>query len=1128
MKFKFASFLILNLLLVHYSISQHGEVDFSFNPYDTTLFGTYTGPDDEVNIIYEQLDGKRIVAGEFLNYNGELKKYITRITSSGALDTSFIQSQYDLAFSISDLDVQGDGKIIVGGGISVTNLGYRNIVRLNSDGTVDTTFDTGPTPGGYVRKIKIQPNGKILVSGGFTGWNGNPSEIIRLNTDGTIDSTFNVNGTISYIHDIGLLSTGEIIITGDFTSLNGISCKGYAKLNSDGTAVTAVTGFNYDSFLGVANFWHKSQIQDDDKILIQSSGKLYRINPNGTIDSTFTHSNGGTIHALKLLSSGKIAVGGSFNSFNGHPSKRAVVLNSNGTVDTTFKTEINGNSPTVNCITETITGNLSIGGTFTKVNMAMRTNLTEIDLTGKTITPPLGIQQGFVFSLAIQPDNKILVGGSFTHYSGLATGGIARLHNNGELDTAFQNKLGLGVFGEVQDIYVLPNQKILVGGNFLSVNGYPADRIARLNADGSVDTTFNGPAFLHGGVNSIDVQPNGKILIGGNFRYLNGSPQDYIARLEVDGAYDNSFFSPLWDNVTFGMAANKIQIVSNSKIIVTGKFACCSPVVRLNADGTLDGSFYFNLSGNVYDFVELDNGKYIVGGTSFSNNGQVPYLLMGINSDGSYDPTFNETNPGYTGYSSSIVLGLNRVSDDHFLVSGSFPQSPNGTRNAFVLSNSGERDTLFDVPESFASIDQVRAAAIQSDGRIIVGGNFDYIGSAKRNGIARLHKSTFLNDQVDCEDSIYQFGNYTIDPIVAGTYYDTLQSVMGTDSIVSLTLTSNNTLITDMSQFDDSTLFAHESGYNYQWIDCDSSLVISGETNQYFTPNTGGTYAVELSLNHCIDTSNCVTINFCNSISDYSYVDNGNGNYSFTNNSLGDFTDVHWAFGDGTTSTLENPSHTFATNGTYYVVLTINDSLNAITCFDYFVDTIIVSNAPTQLNCTAGFVVYPDSTGGVNVVNSATGNNLTYLWDFGDGTTSTQQNPTHTYNNNGPFYLCLTVDNQAGCVDSYCDSIGGNGVVFKSNGFTINVSSTPNTVGLSNEVNLNLEVDIYPNPVSNQLAIQTELSLNKITVFDYTGKIVKKSIDRFDKIDVTDLQSGVYFIVLNSEKGSITKRFVKL
>jgi uncharacterized delta-60 repeat protein len=1127
MNFKFAFFLILNLLLVQFSLSQHGEVDLSFNPYHTTLYGNLSGPDDEVTAIYEQLDGKRIVAGEFLNFNGQSKKYITRITALGAIDTSFNQSEFNPTSFISDIDVQGDGKIIVGGKFTLLNGTSKRVIRLNTDGTVDASFDAGAMTSDYVRKFKIQSNGKILVAGSLTGWNGNSTKIIRLNTDGTIDPTFNISGTINLIKDIGLLSTGEIIITGDFSFINGVNCKGYAKLNTDGTPVV---GFTYDSFLGVMNSWSTNQVQSDDKIIMESYGSVYRINTDGTIDASFTNGNAGSgaINDIKLLSSGKIAVGGSFSNFNGHPTRKVALLNNDGTVDTNFYTQVNGSYPSVNCIEETISGNLAIGGAFTTVNYASYSHLSEVDLTGTTTVPPQGIQQGFVFALAVQSDNKILVGGSFNQYFGHATPKLMRLDLNGDLDTAFQNKLGLGVAGEIQDIYVLPNQKILVGGNFLSVNGYPADRIARINADGSVDTTFNGPTFLHGGVNSIDVQPNGKILVGGNFRYVNGSPQDYIARLEVDGSYDNSFFSPLWDNVTFGMSANKIQIVSNSKIIVTGKFACCSPIVRLNSNGTIDGSFYFNLSGTVYDFVELDNGKYIIGGTAFSNNGQVPYLLMGINSNGSYDPTFNEVNPGYFGYSNSLVKTINRISDDHILVSGTFPSVPNGIRNAFILSNSGERDTTFDVQESFTNNAQVRAAAIQPDGRIIVAGNFDDIGSVKRNGIARLHRSTFLTDQVDCEDTTYQFGNWLIDPVLPGTYVDTLQSAMGTDSIVSLTLTLNNTLTTNMSQFDEFTLFAEESGYSYHWIDCVSNATVIGETNQYFSPSTPGTYAVELTLNHCVDTSNCVTINFCNSISDYSYVDNGNGNYSFTNSSTGDFTDVHWAFGDGSTSILENPNHTFNTNGTYYVVLTVNDSVNAITCFDYFIDTVIVSNAPVQLDCNAGFVVYPDTNGGVNVINSSTGNNLSYLWDFGDGTTSTQQNPTHNYNSNGPFYLCLTVDDQAGCVDFYCDSIGENGVVFKANGFTINVSSTPNTLGLNNEVNLNLEVDIYPNPTSNQLSILTELSLNKVTIFDFTGKILKTAIDGFDKIDVSDLSSGTYFIVLSTEKGSINKRFVKL
>jgi photosystem II stability/assembly factor-like uncharacterized protein/PKD repeat protein len=176
----------------------------------------------------------------------------------------------------------------------------------------------------------------------------------------------------------------------------------------------------------------------------------------------------------------------------------------------------------------------------------------------------------------------------------------------------------------------------------------------------------------------------------------------------------------------------------------------------------------------------------------------------------------------------------------------------------------------------------------------------------------------------------------------------------------------------------------------------------------------------------------------CSISSDFTSLDNGNGNYSFTNNSTGTFNQYHWAFGDGTTSNSTNPNHSFNSNGTFVVVLTVNDSTNIGLCTGFFIDTIIVTGVPTPLQCSSGFVMFPDTlTGDIAVINSATGSNLSYLWNFGDGNTSTLQNPSHTYATPGPFYLCLTVNDGAGCLNMYCDSIGSNGVVFKQNGFTM-------------------------------------------------------------------------------------------
>jgi PKD repeat protein len=241
---------------------------------------------------------------------------------------------------------------------------------------------------------------------------------------------------------------------------------------------------------------------------------------------------------------------------------------------------------------------------------------------------------------------------------------------------------------------------------------------------------------------------------------------------------------------------------------------------------------------------------------------------------------------------------------------------------------------------------------------------------------------------------------------------------------------------------------------------------------------------------------------------------------------LGSFNKTHWAFGDGNTSTFANPNHTFSANGTYVVVLTINDSTIGSSCIDYFLETIIVTGVVSPLQCNAGFTMYP-AAGNVTVINSSTGTNLSYLWDFGDGNTSTVQFPTHTYATAGPFYICLTVDDGAGCNNMYCDSIGQYGVVFnKQNGFTINVIS-PIVIGIENILALNTEVRIFPNPTSNQLSIDTDLEISVITILDLTGKMILTTKQNTKTLSVADLSNGIYFIKLVTDEGTITKKFVK-
>ncbi|MEO6901930.1 MAG: PKD domain-containing protein [Bacteroidia bacterium] len=264
----------------------------------------------------------------------------------------------------------------------------------------------------------------------------------------------------------------------------------------------------------------------------------------------------------------------------------------------------------------------------------------------------------------------------------------------------------------------------------------------------------------------------------------------------------------------------------------------------------------------------------------------------------------------------------------------------------------------------------------------------------------------------------------------------------------------------------------------------------------------------------------------------YSFSDNGKGNYTFNNTSIGDFNQFHWAYGDGSVGTTMNSTHTFSANGTYVVVLTVNDSTQLSPCFDYYLDTIDVVGVTSPAKCNAGFVVYPAKVNGdITIVNSSSGTNLNYIWNFGDGTPfAAQQNPSHTYSTAGPFNLSLIVSDVAGCTDSYSESIGRSGVLFnRIAGFTINViPSIPDVTGIDKNIGLNSKVTIFPNPTSEQLSITSDgLTIERILIVDLTGKTLKTITKDLNKISVADLSNGLYFIKVITVEQIITKKFIK-
>ncbi|MCB9808982.1 delta-60 repeat domain-containing protein [Candidatus Nomurabacteria bacterium] len=288
-----------------------------------TTFNVGTGFNDYVIALEQQPDGKVIAGGMFTSYNGTAINRIARINSDGSLDTTF---NVGTGFNnqVRGLAIQTDGKILVVGQFTSYNgTAINRIARINSDGSLDTTFNVGTGFNNITRNVVVQPDGKIVVGGYFTAYNGvSRVRLARLNPDGSLDTTFTIgSGFNNYVNGVTLQTDGKILVGGTFTAYNGVSRVRLARLNPDGSLDTTFTigsGFN--------NILYNITVQTDGKILVVgqfttfqgvSANRIIRLNPDGSRDTTFSIGAGFNSHVFmsNVQSDGKIIVTGWFTAY---------------------------------------------------------------------------------------------------------------------------------------------------------------------------------------------------------------------------------------------------------------------------------------------------------------------------------------------------------------------------------------------------------------------------------------------------------------------------------------------------------------------------------------------------------------------------------------------------------------------------------------------------------------------------------------------------------------------------------------------------------------------------------------------------------------------------------------------
>lgn len=357
------------------------------------------------------------------------------------------------------------------------------------------------------------------------------------------------------------------------------------------------------------------------------------------------------------------------------------------------------------------------------------------------------VVSGTVTCLAYQTDGRILVGGSFTSIGGTPTTNLARLNPDGTLDSTFSASLG----GPVTRILLLRDGRILIVGNFWDVGGAQRPKIARLLDTGSVDLSFD--ARVSGGVNDVILLPDNRIIIGGWFEHPLVQGPLCMARLSSDGVYDSTFVREVTNTV------HHMLRLADGRFVVSGCF-----------DYMCGSLAYVTSNGNVIQYVQYG----YIGVQAFATPGENTYYMVGLftyrDQFGIYSYDFGVSSlPPSAGSVRTVKdfypptkdyrLGINHciaiTTDQRVLTGGNhLRRRAIGINADWILpaNGVGSRTNIF-------------AALIQPNGDVIVAGDFSSINGVTRSGLARIAPSEGVVSSLSVDSSTIRWQRSGVGPL---------------------------------------------------------------------------------------------------------------------------------------------------------------------------------------------------------------------------------------------------------------------------------------------------------------------------------------------------------------------------
>lgn len=724
--------------------------------------GTSGGFNNSVHAVKINQDNSIYVGGDFTQFKGEnTESKLIKLTPFGNIDYSFNANSYNRRALV--IKTLANGKILVGSAASSISLG--GLDMFNPDGTIDEEFNIGSGFNNDVNDFVIQGDGKIVVVGEFYQFNNSPvNKVIRLNSDGSLDTTFNFSNSLTVPWDVPRIECvkidnyGRILIGGYFDGSifrlnNNGSIQAQFKPNNEfGLSIRQIiNGTEYllpgtiedilvtenDEIIGVGYF----ESYGNESIEVNN---IVRFSESASIDLNFLVNSGAdlAIAQIEKADNNNYILMGSFNYFQDFPVSNLCMIDLSGNINTSFNA---GNSYDSVIRSMSINNNIyAVGGEFEYYNGGYAGRIISSSTTGINQFS----QEGFdydVQGLFNNNNNALYVFGEFNQFNDQQVNGLVKLNEEGFSDESFN--IGLGFNGLIKDLVVLPNEDIIAVGEFTSFNNISTNRIVKLHPDGSIDTSFQSVQGFDQAPYDIElVDSENAVLISGSFNTYNNTQRKSIIKLNLDGSIATGF-NP--NSVIIGDVVVRKMVNFNSNFLIayqslSGNYS--SGVKLMNSSGQSDTNFQSINLLNVTDIKINSNNKILV------STSAAPYLQK-YNSNGTNDTSFlfsTESNYpiGHTNTFWAPSIQSISIDENNNIYAGGFfnyfRDRNTGElldqNNFIVLNENGLKLDNFDLEDGFNS--RVNST-VMFNNKLYIGGNF----TQYRSTLSSYLISIFYNNQ---------------------------------------------------------------------------------------------------------------------------------------------------------------------------------------------------------------------------------------------------------------------------------------------------------------------------------------------------------------------------------------------